>query len=75
MREVAWLIEVTGPRWWTGDSLSEYSFSDDPNRAVRFCRQEDAEAVRCHLFSGPIYNLSKTTEHIWMGKEPDGERG
>jgi hypothetical protein len=67
--ESAWLIEAAGPVWWTGDSLSQYSFDRDANKAIRFTRQEDAERVRNHLFNETIRVLTKTTEHIWFKNE------
>jgi hypothetical protein len=44
MEEEAWLIEIStdeGAKWYTVNS----NFTNDPDDALRLCRQKDAEAV------------------------------
>lgn len=63
--ESAWLIEskFTGSQvvWWNGvPEGGGVSFTPDPNAAVRFPRQEDADAVAKHM------HMVKVTEHVWL---------
>jgi hypothetical protein len=63
--ETGWLIELFGPKWLALDG----EFYTDPNLAIRFCRQTDAEAMICML------NIEKATatEHSWV-ELPEVER-
>lgn len=61
---IGWLIEWPADRqnpvrYWHPTQ----GFVIDPDHAVRFCRQEDAEAVlkRDRLFGG-----ARSVEHLWL---------
>ena len=61
-----WLIEskFTGgeSKWWNGlPEGAGQSFTSNPNGAVRFVRQEDADRVAVHL------HMVCVTEHSWFG--------
>jgi hypothetical protein len=67
MTEQAWLIEscFRGVRtqWWNGLPLGcGQSFTTDPNEAVRFSRQIDAERVSRHM------HMTTVTEHLWIDR-------
>lgn len=67
--ETGWLIESTfgasSPSWWTGiPEGCGQSFTTDANKAVRFCRKGDAEAVAKHMRRVIV------TEHKWLAAAP-----
>lgn len=67
--ENGWLIESAfngfSPSWWGGIPEGRgQSFTTDPNKAVRFCRKEDAEAVAKHM------HMVIVTEHQWIAAAP-----
>ena len=62
--ELGWLIETARTTYWDGHGTDFNSFTDDPNRAVRFARFEDAEVVRCWLLDD-IKLFLRSTEHMW----------
>jgi hypothetical protein len=71
--EFGWLIETSSARYWNGrkcgDDCSD-AFVHNPNEAVRFCRYEDAEVVRCWLFGQPGRGLGwslRSVQHKWIG--------
>lgn len=68
LREVAWLVEISGPRYWGGDV-----WTTDNAKAVRFARKADAEAAM--RFLKPHFNTwhdAKAVEHMWVPPPPDG---
>ena len=78
--ESAWVIESVGmvghgstpaATYWTGENVGH--FSPDPNAAIRFARQQDADAVRCHILPSDIAGHSVTRQHIWLA--PAGGEG
>lgn len=73
--ESAWLIEIPmrtfkgPPVWWTGcySSLTA-TWSQDPMKAVRFARKEDADAVISGTLRKPFRDDAIATEHQWIGE-------
>jgi hypothetical protein len=60
---LGWLIEAACPPiYWDGHSVD--SWTDDANKAIRFARFEDAEAVRCWMVTGG--KLAKSVQHGWI---------
>jgi hypothetical protein len=77
--EYGWLIEGN-ENYWDGHGIK--SFTTDPNYAVRFARQEDAEQVKYWLLSEWAFAL-RTTLHCFVAgvvsqptpaRPPDGGR-
>jgi hypothetical protein len=77
MEQTGWLVERDG-KWW-GPTCSQWQWehaltgcepplwTSDANKALRFARQEDAEAfIRWKSLSGG----AKATEHIWIDNVP-----
>lgn len=67
--ETAWLIETDGPTYWTGGGEA---FSNDPNKAIRFARAEDAQRVIDGGRAGSVLGntssrLCRAVEHMWLG--------
>lgn len=58
MGEVCWLIEADGKYWTAEDGMCRWI--DDPWKAVRFSRQEDAERVR---LTATASKISKAIQH------------
>lgn len=66
--ESAWVIEVgSGPTYYAG---GECGLSGANARAVRFCRQQDAESVRAALG----LTDAKVVEHLWVAAPTTPER-
>lgn len=67
--ESGWLIEAgsSPPKWWDGHGVDRVSFTTDPNNAVRFARECDAEIVRCWLLE-QFNDFTKSTDHQWLDK-------
>jgi len=79
-QSIAWLIELNlipnrgRAEWFVGGPTNSVEFSSDPNKAVRFCRRQDAQAVldwlRVNeklLVSAPNADVFySVTEHIWV---------
>lgn len=67
MTEVAWLIEMDegGPTYWSRVDGEDgvLGWSKDHNKALRFCRREDAQAV----IDGAGWNRPRPVEHAWDG--------
>jgi len=63
----AWLIEANGT-YWDGRAAGAAGFDADPNQAVRFARQEDAERVKYWLLKEHAFAL-RSTEHVWLERE------
>ena len=62
--EVGWLIEEPSPappRWWAG---SRYGWTTDASRAVRFCREQDAQRVVESM--GWLNTEVVITDHRWV---------
>jgi len=62
--ETGWLIEIAtdeGAKWLHHD----FGFSNDPEKAIRFCRKQDAEALMRWGLGG-IECVA--TEHTWTDK-------
>ena len=60
--EYGWLIEAGDPpHYW--DGYSPESYTADSNKAVRFARFQDAEAVRCRLLRAGVH--WKSVQHGW----------
>ena len=71
--ETGWLIESAfngfSPSWWAGiPEGCGQSFTDNPNKAVRFCRKDDAEAVAKYM------HMVIVTEHKWIAAAPKPEK-
>jgi hypothetical protein len=68
-QQFAWLVEVGWSRraYWCGVDL--YTFTDDPNEAVRFSRQRDAEKVAQLLRNAGL--TVNVCEHGWYGVAVD----
>lgn len=74
--EGAWLIETAAlrnqdvivPHWWTGLYPNSVSWTTDANRAVRFARKQDAEAVIHGM--GDVFERPFATEHVWADLHP-----
>lgn len=65
--EIGWLVEITGPRYWTGTPGCG-NWTADSLAAMRFARRQDAEAACRHLApSGAI-----PVEHAWVSHRPAG---
>lgn len=73
LNEVGWLIEWPqkggqNARWWCGGYGWEYA----TDRAVRFCRKEDAERVINTIICGDprqpdvVFDCIIATDHEWM---------
>lgn len=65
MSETAWLIELRGntqPFWWKGGT-GPAPWTTDSLEAVRFCREQDAEATRLTLHDA---ELAFVSEHLWV---------
>lgn len=66
--EVAWLIEkrsIAGdrqPRWLGPHDGLEFTWTDEPNKAIRFVRRCDAEGL-CGLFENEDVVIA---EHLWI---------
>lgn len=86
--EIAWLIEenmdaLIGPNWFVGGPTNAVEFSNDPNRAMRFSRRRDAQAMldflRCHnklwCVDGNVGHYFKVTEHMWVDYKPKAVAG
>ncbi len=75
MDDRGWMIEIDGTVnsgrtvWWTGRA---WSFSPDPNKGVRFCRKQDAEAVLALLVKEGLREPCIVTEHVWMAPATEG---
>ena len=84
MSDAGWLVERDG-KWW-GPQCSEWEWehwwdhspddgvpplwTGDANKALRFARQEDAEAfIRWRGLGGGV----RATEHLWMDSRTDTE--
>jgi hypothetical protein len=84
MGDIGWLVERDG-KWW-GPQCSEWQWerwwdtspddgepplwTDDANKALRFARQEDAEAfIRWRGLGGGV----GATEHLWVDDRTDTE--
>lgn len=61
--EFAWLIEGDG-NYWDGHYADSRSFTRDADRAIRFVRWEDAEAVKHWLLQANAFAL-RTVKHGW----------
>jgi hypothetical protein len=61
--EFAWLIEADGS-YWDGHFPDRRGFVADVNKAVRFVRYEDAEAVKWWILQNWAFAL-KSTRHSW----------
>lgn len=77
MDQIGWLVERNG-KWW-GPDCTSYDWdhalpgcepplwTSDASKALRFARQEDAEAyIRWRGLGGGV----KATEHIWVDNVP-----
>lgn len=65
--ELAWLIEADGS-YWDGHFADRRGFVADVNKAVRFVRHEDAEAVKWWILQNWAFAL-RTTQHAWSNAE------
>jgi hypothetical protein len=68
MNEFAWLIEADGS-YWDGHYPDKRGFVPDVNKAVRFSRFEDAEAVKWWILQSWAFAL-RTTQHGWSNAAP-----
>ncbi len=66
-QESAWLIEADGS-YWDGHAADKRGFVSDVNKAVRFARKEDAEAVKWWVLENWAFAL-RTTQHVWVNAE------
>ncbi len=66
-RESCWMIEGAGV-YWCGRSMDD--FRKDPNDAVRFSRQEDAERVLHWMIPREVARVCRTAEHLFIGTSP-----
>jgi hypothetical protein len=57
--ETAWLIELEGPKWMAIID-GEPQWTEDPNKALRFARKEDADNLKAWWCMTAI-----STEHRW----------
>lgn len=69
--EVAWLIackrEGALIGWFGLWDNEDFGWTLDPNKAIRFSRQQDAEAVRSHWdWDAEAGSILTTEEHIWL---------
>jgi len=71
--EIAWLIELKGTFgpycWWAGSGNGEIQleWTIDPNKVIRFARQQDAEQAISAIWGEPELNFTPiATEHIWL---------
>jgi hypothetical protein len=78
-RETAWLVELRSCGVFKGWLIGGYVVDDrnrgwtiDPNKAIRFCRKEDADAYReRHGFTFTSWGATHlSTEHIWLDAAP-----
>jgi hypothetical protein len=71
MRETGWLIEIgaTEPRYW--DGTGEGVFTADPNGAIRFARECDAECLLSWKVVKPPPGPVRVLEHAWLDDAPD----
>jgi hypothetical protein len=78
--QIAWLIEMVGeraqPLYWHAepDMRCIGGFDPDPNKAMRFCREQDARAMALMLGSQGMIAMTdvrrvKITEHEWPAGE------
>jgi len=79
MTESGWVIERANsspamPLYWTGAPLSApLAWSGDHMLAVRFARDDDAEAVALGLMlHWPEAIRVRICEHCWIGEQLDG---
>jgi hypothetical protein len=70
--EFGWLIETASGEYWNGRNVgpdSRDAFVHNPNDAIRFARQGDAETVRAWLFGQPGRGLGwslRSAQHKWI---------
>lgn len=65
--EFAWLIEADGS-YWNGKYPDKRGFTTNVDEAVRFCRRQDADAVKWWILENWAFAL-KTTEHGWINSD------
>src|SRR5258708_7757993 len=76
LEETGWLVELRSygkfEGWLHGgevDHGSTLGWTTDPNKALRFCRKEDADAFRVRY--GFTWSSEGTThlstDHVWLG--------
>jgi len=61
MTETAWLVELPNPARWVGFEKGAPIWTDDPEKALRFARKEDADNFLSWWCLTAI-----STEHIWI---------
>ena len=86
--ETAWLIEAAGPCYIRvlalsgacgADSVNRFfEWTDDPYKALRFAREEDAEAamfairgLKSDLFPACFPHFPKPVAHMWVAQKAD----
>jgi hypothetical protein len=62
-QQLAWLIEGDG-NYWDGRFADSRGFTRKVDDAVRFVRQQDADAVKHWLLQANAFAL-RTTQHAW----------
>jgi hypothetical protein len=67
LNEFAWLIEGDA-NYWDGKYADSRGFTRDINNALRFARQQDAEAVKHWLLQAHSFAL-RTAQHGWINGE------
>jgi hypothetical protein len=60
MNEIAWLIEIDGPKWCCFVN-GKSDWTADPNQALRFARKVDADNFKAYWCV-----TAKSTEHAWV---------
>lgn len=72
-----WFIEAAGHKWWDGTALDVTAFTTDPNAAVLFARESDANLVLYRILN-KLAPLLKATPHLMLlqvrGDQPTEER-
>jgi hypothetical protein len=80
MNEIAWLIELnlphpaSRPEWFVGGPINSVEFSTDANKAMRFSRRQDAQAMldwlsineKLLIMHINVPEMYKVTEHMWL---------
>lgn len=65
--EFAWVIEAGGPRYWTGrGGPNNPCFDADPNQALRFAREDDAQRAWFNLLPELVQRTTVIRQHGWV---------
>ena len=59
--ELAWLIEKGSPATYLSVESGFYKWTEDVNKAIRFCRREDAEQIGEIMLD----DVDRICEHLW----------